>query len=367
MSKRSRWKKLKRLEEAQREAQGLPKGVHEGTSGEGVKPEHTEDAHVIRSEREESHKHEEKKSSRLYDKRYTGLKGIYFNKYRILIFIPFIILFLAVAQIAFQAATTGDFLHKGVSLKGGVTITITSEQAAATDSVELQKILSERFSQLDIDVKKLKAGGKNIGIIVEADILQDDEQKLNSFLSTLEEQTLTERESFSMEMMGSSLGASFFRETFIAVLIAFLFMGIVVFIYFRTFIPSIAVILAAFSDIIVTLAVINVLGIKLSTAGIAAFLMLIGYSVDTDILLSTHLLKRKEGTLNERLSMAIKTGLTMSITTIAAITVALFVSESEVLRQIMIVLLIGLIVDLVNTWLQNVGILKIYLEKKWEG
>ena len=69
-------------------------------------------------------------------------------------------------------------------------------------------------------------------------------------------------------------------------------MGLVVFIYFRTLVPSLAVILAAFSDIVVTLAIFNLTGEKLSTAGVAAFLMLIGYSVDTDILLNTRVLKK---------------------------------------------------------------------------
>ena len=54
-------------------------------------------------------------------------------------------------------------------------------------------------------------------------------------------------------------------------------MSFVIFILFRTFIPSIAVIFAAFADIVMTLALVNYLGIKLSTAGIEAFLMLIGY------------------------------------------------------------------------------------------
>ena len=92
--------------------------------------------------------------------------------------------------------------------------------------------------------------------------------------------------------------------------------------------------------------------------------MLIGYSVDTDILLSTRLLKRREGTEMERIYGAMKTGLTMAITTIIAVTIALLISQSEIIRQIMIILLIGLLVDLINTWIQNVGLLRLYLERK---
>ena len=149
-----------------------------------------------------------------------------------------------------------------------------------------------------------------------------------------------------------------------ALLVAFLLMSIVVFIYFRTFIPSVAVIAAAFSDIVVTLAIFNLTGLKLSTAGVAAFLMLIGFSVDTDMVLSTRLLKRTEGTVMERIYGATKTGLTMIFTTLAAIITTLFFVQSEVIKQIMIVLLIGLLVDFIMTWIQNVGILRLYLEKR---
>jgi len=141
-------------------------------------------------------------------------------------------------------------------------------------------------------------------------------------------------------------------------------MGIVVFIYFRSPAPSLAVILAAASDIVVTLAIFNLTGIKLGTAGIAAFLMLIGYSVDTDILLSTRVLKRKEGSVMDRVYSAMKTGLTMSATTLSAVLIALIFVQSEIVKQIMIILFIGLLVDLVMTWIQNVGILRLYLEKK---
>jgi len=92
--------------------------------------------------------------------------------------------------------------------------------------------------------------------------------------------------------------------------------------------------------------------------------MLIGYSVDTDILLSTRVLKRKEGSIMDRVYNAMRTGLTMSATTLSAVLVALIFVQSEIVKQIMIILFIGLLVDLIMTWIQNVGILRIYLEKK---
>ena len=92
----------------------------------------------------------------------------------------------------------------------------------------------------------------------------------------------------------------------------------VIFIIFKTAVPSLAVIISAFANILMTLVTFNLLGMKMSSAGIVAFLMLIGYSVDTDVLLTTRLIKRKEGTLNKRIIGAMKTGMTMTLTSFFA-------------------------------------------------
>jgi preprotein translocase subunit SecF len=91
---------------------------------------------------------------------------------------------------------------------------------------------------------------------------------------------------------------------------------------------------------------------------------LIGYSVDTDILLTTRLLVKKEKKLEERIKRAIKTGLVMAGTTMSAMGILFLFSTATLLREIACVILIGLIVDLINTWIQNLGILTWYIERK---
>jgi len=115
-----------------------------------------------------------------------------------------------------------------------------------------------------------------------------------------------------------------------------------------------------------TLALVDILGIKMSSAGIVAFLMLIGYSVDTDILLTNRVLKRHEGDINTRIFGAFKTGITMTLTSLFAVVFALVIvkSFSIVLTQIFTILAIGLCFDLLNTWITNVSILKWYMVKK---
>ena len=296
---------------------------------------------------------------------FSGMKKIYEGQYKKLLIIPFMLLLIAILLIGLKAAATGDFINRDVSLKGGVTVTIPTEQKI--DILQLEDIISKKFPKNDVSTKSLSQFGTQVGVIIDVDIGEEHREEqigiLIEEIGKVLNLKLTTKD-YSVEIVGSSLGASFLREVVTALLIAFLLMAIVVFLYFRTLVPSGAVILAALSDILITLSIVNLLDIKLSTAGIAAFLMLIGYSVDTNILLSTRVLKRKEGTDMERIYGALKTGITMSLTTLIAMTAALIFTQSEIIKQIMIILLIGLLVDLINTWIQNVGILRLYLERK---
>ena len=284
----------------------------------------------------------------------------YHDHYKKLLLIPFIMLFLALASILTMYVQTGDFLNKGISLSGGITITVLGEDI---NKDALLSALEEEYADHEIIIRLIQDGGVQRGVIVESTILPDDERS-DEFTDRVKELTGVSDDNFSVESIGASLGDAFFRQAGVAVLVAFLFMGIVVFAYFRTLIPSLAVILAAASNIIVTVAILNVAGFRIGTAGIAALLMLIGYSVDTDILLTTRLLKEKEGEVFTRLMGAMKTGLTMVLTTILAALVTYFIAESDVLKEILLIVILGLSVDLINTWLQNAGILRWYIEKK---
>ncbi|MBL7054384.1 protein translocase subunit SecF [Candidatus Woesearchaeota archaeon] len=333
--------------------------MEEHTKGQIETKKHSEEKHK-ESKEELEHPREikvekEKKSILM------TVKEFYNSQYKLLLIIPFILLAFSLVSIGLKYASTGDFINRDVSLKGGVTLTITTTEKI--DINEIENILKNKFIENDIEVRALTKLGAQAGIIVAVDIEEGESDSLLEEIQRITGIELT-KENYTVEIVGSSLGASFFREVVVALMIAFIFMGIVVFLYFRNFIPSTAVILAAFSDIVVTLAIVNFLNIKLSTAGIAAFLMLIGYSVDTDILLSTRVLKRKDGTVSERIFGALKTGMTMTVTTLAAIIVALVFTQSETIRQIMVILLIGLFVDIINTWIQNVGIIRLYLERK---
>jgi len=288
------------------------------------------------------------------------VKHVYETKYKLIMIFPIILLVLALLQIGIQTYTTGDFLHRGVSLKGGSTITINTIQGI--DINGLESFLKEKFPTDDVSVRTLSVSGKVSGIAIDSDI--QDKTQIESFVDAVGQKVDLKNTGYGVEVMGAALGASFFRQAGIALLVSFILMGLVVLVYFRVWIPSLAVIACAFSDITVTMAVFNLTGMKLSTAGVAAFLMLIGYSIDTDILLTSRVLHRKEGSVMSRIYSSISTGMTMTITTICVVLVGLIFVQSETIRQIMLIVLIGMFTDMIMTWIQNVAILRLYLEKK---
>ncbi|WP_435076229.1 protein translocase subunit SecF [Halococcus sp. AFM35] len=172
----------------------------------------------------------------------------------------------------------------------------------------------------------------------------------------------------SVQETSASFGAETQRLGLLGLLAAFIGMALLVFVLFRSFVPSIAVILSAFSDIVVPLALMNLFGIELSLGTVAALLMLIGYSVDSDILLNNHVLKRR-GDFYESAYRARRTGVTMTLTSMSAMAVMAVVASKYVfniplLSEVGIVLVMGLAVDLMNTYLLNVSLLRWY---KFEG
>ncbi len=278
--------------------------------------------------------------------------------YKTLLIIPIVLLLFSFIYMGVFYSQHNDFMLKDISLTGGTSITINEN----INIEDLTSFLQNKLEEVNIREISDLATGKKVAIVIET---KTEAETAKTVLEDFLNYELTEENS-SIEFTGSSLSTSFYKQLLIAILISFIFMSVVVFILFKTAVPSGAVILSAFADILMTLVTVNILGIKMSSAGIIALLMLIGYSVDTDILLTNRLLRRHEGTTNERLFGAFKTGITMTMTSLVAVTVAFFIVKpfSSILSQIFIILIIGLIFDMINTWVTNTSILKWHLERK---
>ncbi len=284
------------------------------------------------------------------------IESVFTKHYKILMVIPIIITIIALVLIGVKYTKTGEFFNKDVSLKGGISATVYTDKILTEEQIK---------TALGVDSTVRKVGdlttGKQAGFIIEVSDLTKEQlkERLTSLVFTLTSQN------YSVEETGAKLGEAFYRQLMIAILIAFLLMAITVFITFRSPIPSLAVVSAAFMDIVIPLAVVNLLGMNISTTGILSFLLIIGYSIGTDILMTSWVLKKKEeGRLFDRMYQSFVTGLTMESTAIAVMILGIIFSNSTVIVEMFTIVLIALIVDIVSTYLTNAGILWIYCKKK---
>ncbi len=271
----------------------------------------------------------------------------YLGSYKPLIAIPVIITVIALITLSFNG------LEQGIELSGGTIAEIQLQQPLS--QTELENIISGGLGINEVNVQLTGQNQASVEISGEVDP-GNLRNVLNGTASIL-----------GFRSVGPVLSAEALNQVYWALAFAFIFMSITVFIIFRNFVPSMAVILAAVSDIIIALGGMSLLGIPLSLASVGALLLLVGYSVDTDVLLTTRVLKRRKGTITQRAIDAMKTGMTMALTSIAAmvtlyIVVILLIPSAGVLANIAAVLIIGLAADVLVTWLMNLGILRWYME-----
>ncbi|WP_458205926.1 protein translocase subunit SecF [Haladaptatus sp. NG-SE-30] len=260
--------------------------------------------------------------------------------------VPLVVLVLALLVLAGWWLTTGAPVTPGIEFTGGTEMRIqtTAPQSQVESTLDPVSVTPARSAE-------------NVYIVT----FQDTNTQA---LESQAEQAGYEVR--SVQSTSASFGADSQKLALYGLVAAFAGMSILVFLMFRTFVPSIAVVLSAFSDIVIPLALMNIFGIKLSLGTVAALLMLIGYSVDSDILLNNHILRRSGG-FYESTYRAMRTGVTMTLTSLSAMSVmalVAFIFGIDLLTSIGVVLVMGLATDLMNTYMLNLSLLRWY---KYEG
>lgn len=266
-----------------------------------------------------------------------------------LLVLPAALLVFSVIYIIWEA-TSGSMLLD-VDLSGGTQIIFSAD--SQPDIPSLERLLAEYRPAIQT-AHSLSGWVVSINVPIETNTTQ--------LLSVLASADWPVAQA-SVQTIGPALGAAFFSQAMVAMIVAFAFMSVAVYFTFRVPVPSAYVVLSAFADIAEAFAFSQLLGIRLSLATFAALLLLIGYSVDTDILLTARVLKG-EGETKELIKRARKTGLTMTGTTCAALLALFAISGSATITQIASVLLIGMIFDILNTWVTNAGLLTWYMERR---
>ncbi len=274
---------------------------------------------------------------------------------RQIMLIPTAIIALALIILGATYLSTGSPVHLGIEFTGGTLVTV-----PATESEDAVAAKFAGYPLADI---------RNIGsrYMIQFGPMSDQDY------TALAKLVNSQYESAEIRYMGPIYSKELQAQAIKYIPLSFLFMAIVVFLVFREPIVSLLVVISAMADILTAAASMNITGVKLSLGTVAALLMLIGYSVDTDILLSMRVLKRK-GAVEEKIIGAVGTGLMMTGTTIAAVLSLIIVSNllylvipsftrMDIIADISTVLIFGLAADIFNTWITNAQGLRWYMNR----
>ncbi len=227
-----------------------------------------------------------------------------------------------------------------------------------------ETILSNSGQVLGREIPVTDSSAKELRELVDSTYLEATEYYNNQILDTLKGSV--EFSSYSFANVMPSLSEYFVSKVFEVLLISVVLVSVVVFIVFRSVVPSFAVLIGAFCDVIIALGAMGLFGIPLTLSSFAAILMLIGFSLDTDMLLTLRVIKRTEGTPRQRAYETMKTGMTMSSSTMLAFGVLLIlalITHISVYYQIAAVAICGLIGDIIATWFLNAVIILWYVER----
>ena len=259
------------------------------------------------------------------------------NKYdpKLMMGIPAILFAVAAVIVLITFIITGMPVTPGIDFAGGTAVTLHTD--------DTKEEIEAYFAGYDL--KSIEEGISGGYYLKFGPMTNEEMMEFNEYI-------IAGYPDAGIDQIGANFGATLQSQAMLALLFAFLGMAVVVFIAFRKILPAVTVVFAGIADITITAAAMNIFGIELSLATTAALLMLIGYSVDSNILLTTKVLKR-QGKLEEKMEGAFHTGFIMTSTTFCAILAMFIVSliaNVPTLYSIAAVLLIGLVCDLIITW-----------------
>jgi len=270
---------------------------------------------------------------------------------RQLLLVPLVVLAVALLIILGAYLLTGSPVTLGLDFTGG-----TEMRLAAADMSGGE--IETAFEDAGIEIASVRSVGAGDSYLLTTQ--ETDTQALEAVTDQIEVDVE------SIEARSAAFGSDTQQEALFGVVLAFVGMSVLVGLMFRTLVPSIAVVASAFSDIVIPIALMNVFSIELTLGAVAALLMIIGYSVDSDILLNNHILRRR-GSFYESAYRAMRTGVSMTLTSIAAMVTMFLVAwylGIPLLDDIALILVFGLTADLMNTYLLNMSLLRWY---KFEG
>ena len=245
-----------------------------------------------------------------------------------------------------------------IDFKGGTLIAVNF-----TKPVDINKIRSsmKTFSidgqNFDFSKEEIKHFGDETNVAIRIANIENEPprfaNKVAEKLATIYPKILPEKQTdfiLSIDKVGPKVGAELSADAILAILYALAFILVYISIRFE-FKYAIGAIAALTHDVIITLGIFSILGYEISLAVIAAFLTIVGYSLNDTIVIFDRVrenVKALKGAsiqsvINQSINESLSRTIITSLTTLLVVLI-LFLIGGEVIHTFSFAMIIGVIV-----------------------
>ena len=237
-------------------------------------------------------------------------------------------------------------LKYGIDFKGGTLVQLKFAEAPAIDSI---RSVLKGIGLADSTIQEF---GSPNDILIRVESSEGKVEEMGAQIKT----ALEEKEKFAgiiierVEMVGPKVGKDLRTKALLSILYAII--GIVIYISWRfEFQYAIAAIIALIHDVLITMGAFSMLDKEFTLVIVAAFLTIIGYSLNDTIVVFDRIRENTRRRSKESLSDAVNTSINQTLSrtlltsgTTLLVVVALFFLGGEIIHDFSFALLVGVVI-----------------------
>ena len=276
------------------------------------------------------------------------------NNYKKFLLISILLFAIFTGIILFNYFKYGYIINKSITISGGY-VTLINNNYNLTNT-EIQNILN----QMNITDYVLYSTS-NIIYIASRD--QINGTLLISLLNQYYNISIQPSD-ISIQQYSSIVGDLIFNQFLFFVILTMILASFVIFIAFRVSNTTLNIISTILFDVIGLLAILSITKYPIGANGFIAMLMILGFAIDNNVVLSTNMIKEKDKPFIERVKMSFRVGMLMEIIALYTLLLLYFIVPDPSVNEFAFVLSTATILDLIYYLIGNIPLYKYFEAKK---
>ena len=249
-------------------------------------------------------------------------------------------------------------LNLGIDFRGGTMIGLNfSEEVEIQEIRAAMQSISIEGQEFDLSTEEIKHFGNSTNVMIKFKVRDDapenfEQEIVNHLYQNMNEKVPEDKNNFilSIDTVSPKIGSELSGKALWSIISA---LGLILFyisIRFE-FKFAIGAILALVHDVIITLGIFSVTGYEITLGTVAAFLTIVGYSLNDTIVILDRIRENMkssgtvlfESTINKSINQSLSRTLITSLTTLVVIIVLIY-AGGEIIRPFAFTMLVGVII-----------------------